>query len=71
MQLPHLKGRGRYFSESNRAFKKTFSSSLIEGVQYERNLDTALFICDLAFRRGIPIHRTTEEWYATDISMLL
>ncbi|KAG2208503.1 hypothetical protein INT47_010199 [Mucor saturninus] len=37
IQLPHLKGRGKYFSESNRTFKKTFSSAVTDGVGYERN----------------------------------
>ncbi|KAI7888266.1 uncharacterized protein EV154DRAFT_566511 [Mucor mucedo] len=70
IQLPHLKGRGKYFSESNRTFKKTFTSAVIDGVDYERNGDFALFICALAFRRNIPIPNSPEEWYQGNLALL-
>lgn len=40
--LPHLKGRGKYFTEAQRTFKKTFASSYQEGAEYHVNLDIAL-----------------------------
>ncbi|KAG2204665.1 hypothetical protein INT47_011960 [Mucor saturninus] len=68
--IPHLKGRGNYFSESNRTFKKTFTSTLDPEIPYERNLDVALFICALAFRRGITTVATPQEWYESNSVLL-
>ncbi|KAI7887910.1 uncharacterized protein EV154DRAFT_484628 [Mucor mucedo] len=70
IQIPHLKGRGNYFTESNRPFRKTFTSTISPDIPYERNLDVAVFICALAFRRRITTVATPQEWYESNAVLL-
>jgi hypothetical protein len=71
LTIPHLKGRGKYFTEAQRTFKKTFTSSIVQGTEYNSNLDIVLFICTLAFRRGIAEYEDFEQWYSSAQSKLM
>ncbi|KAI9260100.1 hypothetical protein EDC94DRAFT_585523 [Helicostylum pulchrum] len=47
--IPHLKGRGSYFSEAQRTFRKAFVSEVVEDYTYDAETDIVLYICVLAF----------------------
>lgn len=68
--LPHLKGRGKYFTEAQRTFRKTFTSSYQEGAEYNVNLDVCLFIVALAFRRRITVTEDFGDWYRSRQALL-
>lgn len=61
--IPHLKGRGHYFSEAQRTFQKTLVSEVIENNIYDPEIDIVLYICALAFRRNVTVYQNFNAWY--------
>ncbi|KAI9256849.1 hypothetical protein EDC94DRAFT_677535 [Helicostylum pulchrum] len=62
-KIPYFKGKGKFMIEAERAFERTTVSFVKPSYAYDSEIDVALYVIALTFRRGVTEYDNFNAWY--------